>query len=160
MVALYDNWIYPLVVLVSIPLAVIGAFLALALAGENLTVFTGLGLLMLVGLVGKNAILVVDFANQLRDKGVPLREALLESTRLRFRPVLMTNIAMVIGLLPIAFAQGSGSDWKNGLAWAIIGGLNSSMLLSLIVVPVVFWGFDRGLEKLGIGKSKKIDLNE
>jgi HAE1 family hydrophobic/amphiphilic exporter-1 len=91
---------------------------------------------------------------------VPLREALLESTRLRFRPVLMTNIAMVIGLLPIAFAQGSGSDWKNGLAWAIIGGLNSSMLLSLIVVPVVFWGFDRGLEKLGIGKSKKIDLNE
>jgi HAE1 family hydrophobic/amphiphilic exporter-1 len=160
MVALYDNWIYPLVVLVSIPLAVIGAFLALALAGENLTVFTGLGLLMLVGLVGKNAILVVDFANQLREKGVPLREALLESTKLRFRPVLMTNIAMVIGLLPIAFAQGSGSDWKNGLAWAIIGGLNSSMLLSLIVVPVVFWGFDRGLEKLGVSKRKKIDLNE
>jgi HAE1 family hydrophobic/amphiphilic exporter-1 len=160
MVALYDNWIYPLVVLVSIPLAVIGAFLTLALAGENLTVFTGLGLLMLVGLVGKNAILVVDFANQLREKGVPLREALLESTKLRFRPVLMTNIAMVIGLLPIAFAQGSGSDWKNGLAWAIIGGLNSSMLLSLIVVPVVFWGFDRGLEKLGVSKRKKIDLNE
>ncbi|MBL7827061.1 MAG: efflux RND transporter permease subunit, partial [Saprospiraceae bacterium] len=159
MVALYDNWIYPMVVLFSIPLAVIGAFLALALAGENLTVFTGLGLLMLIGLVGKNAILVVDFANQLRDQGMPLREALLESTRLRFRPVLMTNIAMVIGLLPIAFAQGSGSDWKNGLAWAIIGGLNSSMLLSLIVVPVVFWIFDRGLAKLGLSNRKKIDLD-
>lgn len=160
MVALYDNWIYPLVVLVSIPLSVIGAFLALALAGENLTVFTGLGLLMLVGLVGKNAILVVDFANQLRDQGMDIRKALLEATKLRFRPVLMTNIAMVIGLLPIAFAQGSGADWKNGLAWAIIGGLNSSMFLSLVVVPVVYWMFDRAMERLGLGKREKVELVE
>jgi HAE1 family hydrophobic/amphiphilic exporter-1 len=70
----------------------------------------------------------------------------------------MTNIAMVIGLLPIAFAQGSGADWKNGLAWAIIGGLNSSMFLSLIVVPVVYWMFDRALEKLGWNKREKIEL--
>lgn len=160
MVALYDNWVYPLVVLVSIPLSIIGAFLALALAGENLTVFTGLGLLMLVGLVGKNAILVVDFANQLREEGMHIREALLTATKLRFRPVLMTNIAMVIGLLPIAFAQGSGADWKNGLAWAIIGGLNSSMFLSLIVVPVVYWMFDRGLEKLGWNKREKVELTD
>jgi HAE1 family hydrophobic/amphiphilic exporter-1 len=158
MVALYDNWVYPLVVLVSIPLSIIGAFLALALASENLTVFTGLGLLMLVGLVGKNAILVVDFANQLREEGMDIRQALLQATKLRFRPVLMTNIAMVIGLLPIAFAQGSGADWKNGLAWAIIGGLNSSMFLSLIVVPVVYWMFDRALEKLGWNKREKIEL--
>ena len=160
MVALYDNWVYPLVVLFSIPLSIIGAFLALALARENLTVFTGLGLLMLIGLVGKNAILVVDFANHLREKGMPLREALLESTKLRFRPVFMTNIAMVIGLLPIALAQGAGADWKNGLAWAIIGGLNSSMFLSLIVVPVVYWLFDRGLEALGLGKREKVELEE
>jgi HAE1 family hydrophobic/amphiphilic exporter-1 len=160
MVALYDNWVYPLVVLLSIPLSVIGAFLAMALASQNLTVFTGLGLLMLVGLVGKNAILVVDFANQLREQGVGLREALLQATKLRFRPVLMTNIAMVIGLLPIALAQGSGADWKNGLAWAIIGGLNSSMFLSLIVVPVVYWAFDRGLEKFGIKQREKIELSE
>lgn len=143
MVALYDNWVYPMVVLVSIPLSLIGALLALALARENLTVFTGLGLLMLIGLVGKNAILVVDFANQLQREGRPLRAALTEATRLRFRPVFMTNIAMIIGLLPIAMASGAGSDWKNGLAWAIIGGLSSSMLLSLIVVPVVYWLFDR-----------------
>jgi HAE1 family hydrophobic/amphiphilic exporter-1 len=146
--------------LVSIPLSIIGAFLALALARENLTVFTGLGLLMLVGLVGKNAILVVDFANQLRQQGVPLREALLDATKLRFRPVLMTNIAMVIGLLPIALAQGAGADWKNGLAWAIIGGLNSSMFLSLIVVPVVYWLFDSGIEKMGWGKREKVELEE
>jgi HAE1 family hydrophobic/amphiphilic exporter-1 len=160
MVALYDNWMYPLVVLFSIPLSIIGAFLALALARENLTVFTGLGLLMLVGLVGKNAILVVDFANHLRERGTPLRESLLQATKLRFRPVLMTNIAMVIGLLPIALAQGAGADWKNGLAWAIIGGLNSSMFLSLIVVPVVYWLFDRGLERLGLGKREKVELEE
>lgn len=160
MVALYDNWIYPFVVLLSIPLSIIGAFLAMALAGENLTVFTGLGMLMLVGLVGKNAILVVDFANQLRDEGVPLKDALIQSTKLRFRPVIMTNIAMVIGLLPIAFAQGSGADWKNGLAWAIIGGLNSSMLLSLIVVPVVFYMFDTGLSKLGWSKREKIRIKK
>lgn len=149
MVALYDNWVYPFVVLVSIPLSLIGALLALALAKQNLTVFTGIGLLMLIGLVCKNAILVVDFANHLRERGTPLREALLEATKLRFRPVLMTNIAMVIGLLPIAIAKGPGAEWKNGLSWAIIGGLNSSMFLSLIVVPVVYWMFDRGLAALG-----------
>lgn len=160
MVALYDNWVYPMVVLFSIPLSVIGAFLAMALAGENLTVFTGMGMLMLIGLVGKNAILVVDFANQLREQGTPLRESLLEATKLRFRPVVMTNVAMVIGLLPIAFAQGSGADWKNGLAWAIIGGLSSSMMLSLIVVPVVYWIFDRGLAKLGFGKREKVEFEE
>jgi hydrophobe/amphiphile efflux-1 (HAE1) family protein len=159
MVALYDNWVYPLVVLVSIPLSLIGALLALALARENITVFTGLGLLMLIGLVGKNAILVVDFANQLKNEGRPLREALLEATKLRFRPVLMTNIAMVIGLLPIALASGAGSDWKNGLAWAIIGGLNSSMLLSLIVVPVVYWLFDRALAAFGLDQKTDIDLD-
>jgi multidrug efflux pump subunit AcrB len=160
MVALYDNWVYPLVVLVSIPLSVIGAFLALALARENLTVFTGLGLLMLVGLVGKNAILVVDFANDLQKKGFPLEHALLQATKLRFRPVLMTNIAMVIGLLPLALSHGPGADWKNGLAWAIIGGLNSSMFLSLIVVPVVYWLFDKGLAAVGFQQKARVLLEE
>jgi HAE1 family hydrophobic/amphiphilic exporter-1 len=91
---------------------------------------------------------------------VELQKALLLATKLRFRPVLMTNIAMVIGLLPIALAEGAGADWKNGLAWAIIGGLNSSMLLSLIVVPVVYWMFDRLLARFGLDKKEKIDLQE
>jgi HAE1 family hydrophobic/amphiphilic exporter-1 len=156
MVALYDNWVYPFVVLITIPLCIIGAFLALALASENLTVFTGLGMLMLIGLVGKNAILVVDFANQLRSEGMPLHEALLTATKMRFRPVLMTNIAMVIGLLPIAMTGGAGSAWKNGLAWAIIGGLNSSMFLSLIIVPVVYGLFDTMLTKAGLNQRKPV----
>lgn len=159
MVALYDNWVYPFVVLISIPLSLIGALLALALAKQNLTVFTGIGLLMLIGLVCKNAILVVDFANHLRAQGRSLQAALLEATKLRFRPVLMTNIAMVIGLLPIALAKGPGAEWKNGLSWAIIGGLNSSMFLSLIVVPVVYWLFDRALTAIGL-EHKTIDADQ
>jgi len=143
MVALYDSYVYPFVVLFSIPMAIIGALIVLGLTKNALTVFTIMGLIMLVGLVGKNAILVVDFANKLQKKGYMMKEALFEATRLRIRPILMTNISMVIGLVPIALASGAGSEWKNGLAWALIGGLSSSMLLSLIVVPLVYYQFDR-----------------
>ncbi len=145
--ALYNSFYYPLVVLFSIPLAVIGAFLALGLSGQALSVFSIMGLIMLAGLVGKNAILVVDFTNTLRERGLAIREALIEATRLRFRPILMTNLTMVIGLLPIALSTGAGSEWKNGLAWALIGGLSSSMLLTLIVVPLVYDSFESVRQK-------------
>ena len=160
MVALYDNWMYPFVVLLSIPLSLIGALLAMALAGQNLTVFTGLGLLILIGLVGKNAILVVDFANHLKQQGMHLNQALMQATKLRFRPVLMTNIAMVIGLLPLALSTNVGSAWKVGLAWSIIGGLNSSMFLSLIFVPVVYGLFDRLLTRFGWDKKRVVEFVE
>lgn len=160
MVALYDNWVYPFVVLLSIPLSVVGAFLAMALAGQNLSVFTGLGLLMLVGLVGKNAILVVDFANHLKKQGLELNNALMQATKMRFRPVLMTNIAMVIGLLPLALSTNVGSAWKVGLAWAIIGGLTSSMFLSLIFVPVVYGLFDRMMRYFGWDKERVVEFEE
>ncbi len=159
MVALYDNYVYPFVVLFSIPLAIIGAFLALALVRQTLNIFTIMGLLMLVGLVGKNAILVVDFANQLKASGMKTRKALIEATKLRFRPILMTNLSMVIGLLPIALATGAGAEWKNGLAWALIGGLSSSMLLSLIVVPVVFDILDRVLERWGMTQKTSFKVS-
>ncbi len=143
LVILYDSYKYPFVVLLSIPLALIGALVVLALAHESLSIFSILGLIMLVGLVGKNVILVVDFTNQLRKKGKQLKDALVEATKLRFRPILMTNISMVIGLLPIALDNEAGSEWKNGLAWALIGGLSSSMILSLIVVPVIYYLVER-----------------
>jgi HAE1 family hydrophobic/amphiphilic exporter-1 len=88
-----------------------------------------------------------------------LKEALFEATRLRFRPIFMTNISMVFGLLPIALASGAGSEWKNGLAWALIGGLSSSMLLSLIIVPLVYYQLDVWLEKAGLNKTKKVSLD-
>jgi HAE1 family hydrophobic/amphiphilic exporter-1 len=142
--------------LFSIPLAIIGAFLALALTMESLNICTILGLLMLVGLVAKNAILVVDFTNQLKAEGMELKTALLEATHKRFRPIVMTTLAMVIGMLPIALAQGAGAEWKNGLAWVIIGGLTSSMFLTLVIVPLVYYLMDKVLAKFGWDRKREI----
>jgi hydrophobe/amphiphile efflux-1 (HAE1) family protein len=138
MVALYESYLYPFVVLFSIPLAIIGAILALALTKDNLSLFSIMGMIMLVGLVAKNAILVVDFTNHLRKTGYSTTHALLKATQIRLRPVLMTTMSMIIGLMPIALASGAASEWKNGIAWVLIGGLTSSMLLTLVIVPVVY----------------------
>ncbi|MEQ8684784.1 MAG: efflux RND transporter permease subunit [Imperialibacter sp.] len=142
MVALYDSYVYPFVVMFSVPVALIGALLALALALENLSIFTILGIIMLVGLVIKNAILIVDFTNQLKAEGKGSFEAVVEAGVARFRPVLMTTIAMVIAMIPIAIATGAGSEWKNGLAIVLIGGLTSSMIFTIVLVPVTYLSFD------------------
>jgi HAE1 family hydrophobic/amphiphilic exporter-1 len=160
MVALYDSYIYPLVVMFSLPLAIIGSFLALALTKGTLSIFSIMGLIMLMGLVAKNAILLVDFANQLKAVGVPVKEALEKAVKIRFRPILMTTLAMVFGMLPIALGDGAGAEWKNSLAWVIIGGLISSMFLTLIVVPLIYFIFDRVLEKMGKNKKKEIILED
>lgn len=138
MVVLYDNFIYPFVVLFSIVVSLVGAVLALSLTASNMGIFTMLGMLMLLGLVAKNAILIVDFTNQLKAQGQKTYDALIEAVRTRMRPILMTTIAMVFGMIPIAIAKGSGAEWKNGLAWVLIGGLTSSMFLTIIVVPMIY----------------------
>jgi hydrophobic/amphiphilic exporter-1 (mainly G- bacteria), HAE1 family len=143
LVALYNSFLYPFVVIFSIPLAIIGALLALGLSMQALTIFSILGMIMLVGLVGKNAILLVDFTNQLKEEGHDTVTALIEAGKVRMRPILMTTFSMIFGMMPIALAQGAASEWKNGLAWALIGGLISSLLLTLIVVPVVYLLFDK-----------------
>ncbi|MBD8489643.1 efflux RND transporter permease subunit [Echinicola sp. CAU 1574] len=160
MVALYDNYIYPLVVMFSLPLAIIGALLALALSSSSLSIFSILGLIMLMGLVAKNAIMLVDFTNQLKDAGLEVKAALVKAVEIRFRPILMTTLAMVFGMLPIALASGAGAEWKNGLAWALIGGLISSMFLTMVVVPVIYYIFDRIMAKLGKDKKKEIVIEE
>lgn len=153
MVALYDDFIYPLVVLFSIPVAIIGAFLALNLSMSNLSFFALLGLIMLMGLVTKNAILIVDFTNQLKAEGKYFKEALIIAVKGRLRPILMTTLSMVFGMMPIALATGSASEWKNGLAWVIIGGLMSSLILTVFLVPVVYFAVDTLKEKLSNKKS-------
>lgn len=142
MVALYDNYIYPFVALFAIPMAAIGAFLALNLSLNHLTLFAQLGLIMLMGLVTKNSILIVDFTNQLKAKGMHFKEALIIAGKERMRPILMTTLSMAIGMLPIALAKGTASEWKNGLAWVIIGGLLSSMILTVYLVPMVYFVVD------------------
>ena len=143
MVALYDSFIYPFVVLFSIPVATIGAFLALNLTLSHLSLFALLGLIMLMGLVAKNAILIVDFTNQLKASGKHYKEALITAGKERLRPILMTTLSMVIGMLPIALAKGTASEWKNGLAWVIIGGLISSLVLTVYLVPLVYYVVDK-----------------
>lgn len=160
MVALYNSYAYPLVVMFSLPLAVIGALLALALTQNALSIFSILGMIMLIGLVAKNAILVVDFTNQLKEAGLAVKDALVKATQVRIRPILMTTLAMVIGMMPIALASGAGAEWKNGLAWVLIGGLTSSMFLTLIVVPVIYYIFDLIMAKFGWDKDTHIELKE
>lgn len=155
MVALYDNFIYPFVVLFSIPVALIGALLALNFSSSNIGIFTMLGMIMLLGLVAKNAILIVDFTNHLKAEGRSTYDSLLEAVRERMRPILMTTIAMVIGMIPIAIAKGSGAEWKNGLAWVLIGGLLSSMFLTIVLVPVMYYLVDRVAEKFNVRKKNK-----
>lgn len=156
MVALYENAIYPLVVLVALPLAIIGALAALALTMSELTIFSMIGMIMLMGLVAKNGILLVDFTNQRKAEGATLVEALLDAGRERFRPILMTTIAMIVGMLPIAMATGSGAEVKNGMAWVIIGGLTSSLILTLVVVPCVYYIVDKLLGRFRGRKRKKL----
>jgi hydrophobic/amphiphilic exporter-1 (mainly G- bacteria), HAE1 family len=155
MVALYDSWIWPMVVMFSIPLAIIGALFALALTGKSLSIFTILGIIMLVGLVGKNAILLVDFINKFRLEGMELSVAIIEAAKERLRPILMTTLTLIFGLLPIALSGSSGSEWKSGLAVALVGGLASSMFLTLLVIPVVYVWFDRMSRKFAGLKLKE-----
>jgi HAE1 family hydrophobic/amphiphilic exporter-1 len=157
MVALYESLIYPFVVLFSVPVAMIGVFLALGLTMNNLTIFTLSGLIMLLGLVAKNGILIVDFANHLKTQGVPLFEALVEAGKERLRPIIMTTFAMILGMLPLAISQAPGSEAKNGMAWVIIGGLTSSLLFTLLLVPSVYMVVEKAKMKLS---SKRKPVNE
>ena len=155
MVSLYDSFVHPFVVLFAIPLSFIGALLALALTNNSLNIFTILGIIMLIGLVCKNAIMLVDYTNQRRAAGEFIRTALIQANHARLRPILMTTIAMVFGMFPIALASGAGAEWKNGLAWVIIGGLISSLFLTLIVVPVIYQIMEGIIRRLS--KGEKID---
>lgn len=138
MVLLYNNWTDPLVVMFSIPLSVVGAILALALTNTAMSIYAMLGLVMLVGLVAKNAILLVDFANDARREGKNMNEALIQAVQIRTRPILMTALSTMIGMLPVALSKGSGAELRNGMAWVIIGGMAMSTFLTLIVVPTVY----------------------
>src|SRR5574344_9067 len=138
MVVLYNNWKDPFAVMFSIPFSILGAILALALSGTSLNIYAMLGLVMLVGLVAKNAILLVDFANERLRGGADIDSALLDAVKMRTRPILMTALSTIIGMIPVAVSSGSGAELRNGLGWVIIGGMTLSTFLTLIVVPVVY----------------------
>ncbi len=143
----FESFIHPFTIMLSLPLAVVGAFVALFLMGWPVGIVTMLGIILLMGLVTKNAILLVDRANQLRDEGMAVKEALLEAGRMRLRPILMTTAAMILGMLPPAISTGSGSEIRQPMAIPVIGGLIASTLLTLVVVPVVYLWVERFRER-------------
>jgi HAE1 family hydrophobic/amphiphilic exporter-1 len=136
--AQFDSFIQPLTIMLSLPLSVVGAFGGLYLTGKTLNIFSMIGVIMLMGLVTKNAILLVDFANQLRAEGRSVHDALVEAGVTRLRPIAMTTAAMIFGMLPVALAISEGGDVRAPMAICVIGGLLTSTLLTLVVVPVSY----------------------
>ncbi len=149
--AQFESFIHPLSILVSVPLAIVGAVIALFLFGQSLNVYSQIGLIMLIGLVTKNAILIVEFSNQLRERGLEVREAVSEASRLRLRPILMTSFATVFGVLPLALGLGAGGESRQPLGIAVVGGLLSSTFLTLVIVPVVYLFFAK------VAKARSVD---
>ncbi|WP_428683190.1 efflux RND transporter permease subunit [Reyranella sp.] len=139
----FGSFLQPIAIMMSLPMSLIGVFLGLLIAGTTLNIFSAIGFIMLMGLVTKNAILLVDFFNQARERGTPVNEALLEAGTIRLRPILMTTLAMVFGMLPLALGLGEGATQRAPMAHAVIGGLISSTLLTLVVVPVMLIYIDR-----------------
>jgi len=136
--AQFESFVHPLTILLSVPLAVVGALVSLFVFRQSLNIYSQIGLIMLIGLVTKNAILIVEFANQLRARGKALGEAIVEAATIRLRPILMTSFATIFGILPIAIGLGAGAEARRPLGITVVGGMLFSTFLTLVVVPVVY----------------------
>ncbi len=136
--ALYESFIQPLIIMIAMPLSFTGVMVALHFSGNNFSLFVMIGIILLLGMVGKNAILVVDYANRAVKEGLDLDSAIIEAGEKRLRPILMTTFAMIGAMLPLAFSKGPGFESNSPMALAIIGGLVSSTILTLLVVPAIY----------------------
>ena len=136
--AQFESFVDPLIIMLTVPLSMTGALLALQLTGNTLNIYSQIGLITLVGLITKHGILLVEFANQLRDQGRGIREAVVEAAELRLRPILMTTGAMVLGAIPLARAVGAGAESRQVIGWVIVGGMTLGTLLTLFVVPTAY----------------------
>jgi multidrug efflux pump len=136
--AQFESFVDPLIILLSVPLSMLGALLALKLSGGTINVFSQIGLITLVGLISKHGILIVEFANQLREQGLAVRDAITQSAALRLRPIMMTTGAMVLGALPLALASGAGAESRQQIGWVIVGGMSVGTLLTVFVVPTMY----------------------
>jgi multidrug efflux pump len=145
--AQFESFVSPLVIMLTVPLAMTGALGALKLSGGTLNVYSQIGLVMLIGLITKHGILIVEFANQLRTKGLDAAEAVIEAATLRLRPILMTTGAMVLGALPLALAKGAGAEARQPIGWVIVGGLALGTVFTLFVIPTAYMLLTRGRRK-------------
>lgn len=147
--ALYESFVLPFIILLSVPMAVLGALAAVSLRGLSDDVYTQIGLVMLIGLAAKNAILIVEFAEQLLKQGRSIADAAMEAAELRLRPILMTSFAFILGILPLAFASGAGQAGRHSIGTTIIGGMLVSTVLNLFFIPVLYVLTKKILEKFG-----------
>ncbi|HEY0583492.1 MAG TPA: efflux RND transporter permease subunit, partial [Chloroflexota bacterium] len=144
----FASFVHPLTIMLALPFSIVGALLALFILGKPLDMMGMIGILLLLGLVTKNSILLVDLANRLRQEGRPVREALLEAGPVRLRPILMTTLAMIFGMLPLALGLGAGAELRQAMGVGVIGGLLTSTLLTLLAVPVAYSLLDDFMELL------------
>jgi hydrophobic/amphiphilic exporter-1 (mainly G- bacteria), HAE1 family len=144
----FASFTHPLAIMLSLPLSLIGVVAVLMMTGDTLNIMSMIGLILLMGLVTKNAILLIDYTKRLRLEGMDRTAALIDAGRTRFRPIVMTTMAMIFGMLPLAFEIGAGSEMRAPMARAVIGGLITSTLLTLIAVPVVYSLLDDLTHKL------------
>jgi len=141
--AQFESFVDPFVIMLSVPLSMIGALLALKFTGGSLNVYSQIGLITLVGLITKHGILIVEFTNQLREHGMAMKEALIQASSQRLRPILMTTGAMVLGAVPLALAKGAGAESRMQIGWVIVGGMSLGTLLTIFVVPTMYSLFAR-----------------
>jgi HAE1 family hydrophobic/amphiphilic exporter-1 len=134
----FGSFLDPLAILISLPLSLIGVVLALLVTGDTLNIMSLIGVILLMGIVAKNAILLIDFAKWAHSRGLPMREALIEAGRIRLRPIMMTTLAIIAGMVPVALGAGEGGDFRAPLGRAVIGGVITSTLLTLLVIPTVY----------------------
>ncbi len=145
--AQFESFVHPFTIMLSLPFSLTGAILGLLIAGQTMNIISLIGVIMLMGLVTKNAILLVDYANQLRHQGMPIIDALIEAGAVRLRPILMTTAAMIFGMMPIALGIGSGAEMRQSMGVVLIGGLITSTMLTLLVVPAVYLLIERFIER-------------
>ncbi|MEM9408137.1 MAG: efflux RND transporter permease subunit, partial [Acidobacteriota bacterium] len=148
--AQFESFLHPLTVLLSVPLACLGALAALNLLGHTLNIYSAIGIILLVGLVTKNSILLVDFANQERARGAELMESLIAAGKTRFRPILMTSVTSILGALPLAFATGAGAESRQPIGAAVLGGLLFSTVFTLLIIPAIHLFVVKAGERLGL----------
>jgi multidrug efflux pump len=142
--AQFESFIHPLVILMTVPLAVFGALFGLLLFGQSINIYSQVGIIVLVGLAAKNGILIVEFANQLRDAGRPFREALIEGAMVRLRPIIMTALATVMGALPLVLATGAGAEGRRPLGVTIFTGVTFAAFVTLFVIPAFYMLLAKG----------------
>lgn len=152
--AQYESWSMPFVVLLAVPLALFGAIAAIAVRGLDIDVYSQIGFVMLIGLAAKNAILIVEFARQLRDKGHSIIEAAMEAGRLRLRPILMTAFAFILGVTPLLVAAGAGAASRRSIGTTVFGGMLAATALTLLFVPVFYYLVEQARERLSAAKSQ------